>query len=136
LGCYERGKYNEVVLRLADGGQLVRRRRQGTPAGEQAVERRLTCKGTTCSIVAVEPDCVLSAACVLLTASMPWCHFTADTVLLLCAGLLLLACLQERLELLEHENDLLVRQQNELDRELQRLSGQLAERDQQVRLRH
>jgi hypothetical protein len=43
-------------------------------------------------------------------------------------------CLQERLELLEHENDLLVRQQNELEGELQRISGQLAERDQQVRL--
>ncbi|WIA35453.1 hypothetical protein OEZ86_003892 [Tetradesmus obliquus] len=42
------------------------------------------------------------------------------------------ARLQERLELLEHENDLLVRQQNEMDGELQRLAGQLEQRDQQL----
>ncbi|KAF6264159.1 hypothetical protein COO60DRAFT_1698426 [Scenedesmus sp. NREL 46B-D3] len=42
------------------------------------------------------------------------------------------ARLQERLELLEHENDLLVRQQSELDGELRRLGRQLAERDQQL----
>ncbi len=42
--------------------------------------------------------------------------------------------LQERLDLLEQENDLLVSQQSELDAELVRLNGLLQQKDQEVSL--
>lgn len=42
-------------------------------------------------------------------------------------------CLQERLELLETENDLLLAQQGELEEEIQRLGALLQDKDMQVR---